>query len=60
MLTAGAQGPTTIKVYEMLRRTRGLDDVGETNKDETQQFQITLGVIQFRYAGNMAKATGGA
>ena len=34
-------GPTTIKVYELLRQKPGLDHVEEAKKDETQQLQIT-------------------
>ena len=59
VLTAGgAQGPTTIKVYELLRHKAAPDDVEEAKKDETMQLQITLGVILLRYAANMAKVIG--
>ena len=59
VLTAGgAQGPTTIKVYELLRHKAAPDDVEEAKKDETIQLQITLGVILLRYAANMAKVIG--
>ena len=59
VLTAGgAQGPTTTKVYELLRHKSGPDDVEEARQDETIQLQITLGVILLRYAANMAKAIG--
>ena len=57
VLTAGgAQGPTTTKVYELLRHKPGPDDVEEARQVETSQLQITLGVILLRYAANMAKA----
>ena len=59
VLTAGgAQGLATSKMYEMLRQKPGQDDVEEARRDETQQLQITLGVILLRYAAKMAKATG--
>ena len=59
VLTAGgAQGPTMIKVYELLRHKAAPDDVEEAKKDETIQLQITLGVILLRYAANMAKVIG--
>ena len=49
VLTAGgAQGPTMIKVCELLRHKPGLDDVQEARKEETTQLRITLGVIQLR------------
>ena len=49
VLTAGgAQGPTTIKVYELLHNS-GPNDVEETRKAETTQLQIILGVILLRY-----------
>ncbi len=60
VLTAGgAQGPTTTKVYDLLRHKPGPDDVEEARQVETSQLQITLGVILLRYAANMAKAIGG-
>jgi hypothetical protein len=59
VLTAGgAQGPTTTKVYDLLRHKPGPDDVEEARQVETSQLQITLGVILLRYAANMAKAIG--
>ena len=39
LTTLGAQGPTSIKVYELLRHVPGPDDVEEARKGETTKLQ---------------------